>query len=165
MGRLAIFPGTFDPFTLGHLDVVERAARLFDDVEVAVGINELKKSLLTVEERVDLIQRCTGHLDNVSVGSFEGLVSSYAVSRGAVALVRGLRQSGDFEYETRMAFANSELADGLETVLLATSPRVAFISSTLVRDIHSWQGDVTPFVPPVVADALRSRHQSNQNPG
>jgi pantetheine-phosphate adenylyltransferase len=158
MGRLAIFPGTFDPFTLGHLDVVERAARLFDSLEVAVGINEFKTSLLTVEERVDLIRRSTEHIENVAVGSFEGLISEYAVSRGAAALVRGLRQSGDFEYETRMAFANAELADGLETVLLATSPRVAFISSTLVRDIHRWHGDVAPFVPSVVADALRSRH-------
>ncbi len=157
MGRLAIFPGTFDPFTLGHLDVVERAARLFDSLEVAIGVNELKTSLLTVDERLDLVRRSTSHIDNVTAGSFEGLVSAYAVSRGAVALVRGLRQSGDFEYETRMAFANAELAEGLETVLLATSPPVAFISSTLVRDIHRWHGDVAPFVPPVVADALRSR--------
>ncbi len=158
MGRLVIFPGTFDPFTLGHLDVVERAARLFDTLEVAIGINESKSSLLSVDEREDLIRRATAHLDNVLVGSFEGLVSAYAVSRGAVALVRGLRQSGDFEYETRMAFANAELADGLETVLLATSPHVAFVSSTLVRDIHRWHGDVRPFVPPVVADALQNRH-------
>ncbi|MDX1741903.1 MAG: pantetheine-phosphate adenylyltransferase [Rhodothermales bacterium] len=157
MGRLAIFPGTFDPFTLGHLDVVERAARLFDTIEVAIGINESKASLLSVEEREELIRRATAHLDNVEVGAFEGLVSGYALSRGAVALVRGLRQSGDFEYETRMAFANAELAEGLETVLLATSPHVAFISSTLVRDIHRWRGDVTPFVPPVVADALQRR--------
>ena len=154
MERLAIFPGTFDPFTLGHLDVVERASRLFDRVEVAVGINEAKSSLLSVADREDLIQKSTGHLANVEVASFEGLVSSYAASRGAVALVRGLRQSGDFEYETRMAFANAELADGLETVFLPTSPRVAFISSTLVRDIHAWRGDVRPFVPRVVAEAL-----------
>jgi pantetheine-phosphate adenylyltransferase len=157
MGRLAIFPGTFDPFTLGHLDVVERASRLFDTLEVAVGVNEMKSSLLTVEEREDLIRRATAHLDNIRVGSFKGLVSAYASSRGAVALVRGLRQSGDFEYETRMAFANSELADGLETVLLATSPHVAFISSTLVRDIHRWHGDITSFVPAVVAEALKPR--------
>ena len=161
MGRLAIFPGTFDPFTLGHLDVVERASRLFDTLEVAVGVNEMKSSLLTVEERQDLIRLATSHLENVRVSSFEGLVSEYALSRGAIALVRGLRQSGDFEYETRMAFANSELADGLETVLLATSPRVAFISSTLVRDIYRWHGDIRSFVPGVVADALDARHQSD----
>ncbi len=154
MERLAIFPGTFDPFTLGHLDVVERASRLFDRLEVAVGINEAKSSLLSVAEREDLIRESTGHLENVEAASFEGLVSSYAASRGAVALVRGLRQSGDFEYETRMAFANAELAKGLETVFLPTSPHVAFISSTLVRDIHGWGGDVRPFVPRVVAEAL-----------
>lgn len=157
MERLAIFPGTFDPFTLGHLDIVERATRLFDVVEVAVGINELKTSLLSIEDRIVLIRRATEHLQGVAVASFEGLVSAYASSRGAAALIRGLRQSGDFEYETRMAFANAELADGLETVLLATSPRVAFISSTLVRDIQRWGGDVRPFVPAVVAEELEAR--------
>ncbi|NNE46236.1 MAG: pantetheine-phosphate adenylyltransferase [Rhodothermales bacterium] len=157
MERLAIFPGTFDPFTLGHLDVVERAARLFDTVEIVVGVNDEKMSLLSAEERQDLIRRSTDHLPNIVVASFEGLVSSYAAGRGAVALIRGLRQSGDFEYETRMAFANAELASGLETVLLATTPRVAFISSTVVRDIHRWGGDIRPFVPAVVAEALERR--------
>ncbi len=158
--RIALFPGTFDPFTLGHLDIAERAARLFDQVVIAVGINEEKSALLSLEERLDLIRRSTAHLEKVRVESFDGLVADYATGIGSTAIVRGLRQSGDFEYETRMAFANKRLAPGLETVLLPSSPHVALISSTIVRDVYRWGGDVSSFVPAVVADALNARRPS-----
>lgn len=155
--RLVIFPGSFDPFTLGHLDIVSRAARLFDHVEVAIGINHGKTSLLEAEDRKQLIESVTRGLGNVSAVTFSGLVAEYAASRKAHALVRGLRQAGDFDYEARMAHANSSLADGLETIFIAASPEHSTISSTIVRDIYRWGGDITAFVPAEVNDLLNSR--------
>lgn len=151
---LVIFPGSFDPFTLGHLDIVERAAKLFERVEVAIGVNESKKGLLPADARKRLISTAVRHMENVSVATFEGLVSKYASARGAVALIRGLRQPGDFEYEARMAHANGRLAGGLDTVFVAASPEFALISSTVVRDIYRWGGDVSAFVPPAVHEEL-----------
>src|SRR5690554_1745021 len=106
-GRLAIYPGSFDPITNGHLDVIRRARRLFDEVLVAVGVNSDKRSLLSLEERVDLVRTCTKDLDGIRVEHFEGLVVAFARERGAVTLIRGIRQSGDLDYEMRMFFANS----------------------------------------------------------
>ena len=160
--HLVIYPGSFDPITLGHLDIVGRAAKLFERVEVAIGVNDTKRALLTPEERLELIRMVTQPMGNVDVATFSGLISEYAVSRGATALIRGLRQSGDFEYEVRMAHANARLAGGLETILLPTAARYAFVSSTIVRDVYRWGGDVTAFVPGPVAEALeRRRSQSN----
>jgi len=155
--RVAVFPGTFDPLTLGHLDIIERASVLFDELEVTVAVNESKSSLLSVGQRQELIQEATTHLENVSVGAFEGLVVDHVRSRGAGVLVRGLRQASDFEYEIRMAFANGQMAPDVETVFLMTSADRAYISSTLVREIYRWGGDIAPFVPQVVADFLHSR--------
>lgn len=152
--RLALYPGSFDPFTLGHLDIVERASRLFDRVEVTVAVNASKTPLFGVEERCDLVRACVTHLSNVSVASFEGLLVEYARSRGATALVRGLRQLSDFDYEFRMAFANRRLHDELETLFLMTSERHALISASIVREIHAWKGDVSTFVPTPVLRAL-----------
>ena len=152
--RLALYPGTFDPFTYGHLDVLERALRIFDAVEVTVGIHAGKSTLLSTEERCALIQQCTGHLDGVTVASFEGLLVNYARQRGAAALVRGLRQVSDFDYEFQMAFANRKLYPDLETVFFMTSDAYALISASIVRDVHRWGGDLTDFVPPPVAEAL-----------
>lgn len=151
---LALYPGTFDPFTFGHLDVLERALRLFDEVEVTVAINASKRTLFTVEERCDLVRRCTEHLSGVRVQAFEGLLVDHARRRGAVALVRGLRQVSDFDYEFRMAFANRKLYPEVETVFLATSEAHAFTAASIVRDVHRWGGDVSHFVPPPVAEAL-----------
>ena len=152
--RRALYPGTFDPFTYGHLDVLERATALFDEIEVTVAINAEKKSLLDVEERCALIEECVSHLDGVVVAAHEGLIVERARERGAVALVRGLRQVSDFDYEMRMALANKELYGDLETIFLPASGQHAFISATIVRDIHRWNGDVSPFVPKAVASAL-----------
>jgi len=152
--RLALYPGSFDPFTLGHLDIVERASRVFDRVEVTVAENTSKKTLLSREDRRRLVTESTSHLDNVDVRSFTGLLAEYAVSRGACALVRGLRQVSDFEYEFRMAFANRRLAPDIETVFLMTSEQYALVSSSIVREIHHWGGDISSFVPPPVLGAL-----------
>lgn len=151
---LALYPGSFDPFTLGHLDIVERASRLFREVEVTVADNASKKGFLSVEQRCTLIRESTAHLDNVTVRSFSGLLASYAEACNAVALVRGLRQVSDFEYEFRMAFANRRLAPGIETVFLMTSEEFALISSSVVREIHHWKGDISSFVPEPVLRAL-----------
>lgn len=154
-GGLALYPGTFDPFTYGHLDIVERASKLFDRVEVTLATNTKKNPLLDAEVRVDLISQCVGHLDNVTVVSFEGLLVEYAEQRGAIALVRGLRQVSDFDSEFRMAFANRRLNPDIDTVFLMTSEKHALISSTIVREIHYWGGDTSSFVPDPVEDALR----------
>lgn len=155
--RLALYPGTFDPFTFGHLDVVERAALLFDQVEVTIAVNTGKQPLLDVDERCALIRECTGHLPNVSVATFEGLLIHHARHRGAVALVRGLRQVSDFDYEFRMAYANRRLAPEVETVLLMTSEAHALINASIVREIHHWGGDLSSFVPAPVLRALQAR--------
>lgn len=153
----ALYPGTFDPFTYGHLDVLERALRIFDKIEVTVGVHAAKQTLLTVEERCELIRTCTADLEGVTVASFEGLLVDYARERGAAALLRGLRQVKDFDYEFRMAFANRKMHPELETVFLMTSEEYAFISSTIVRDVHRWNGDLSKFVPPPVAEALAQK--------
>ena len=155
--RLALFPGSFDPFTSGHLDVVERALSLFDRIEVTVAVNTSKTALFTVEERCAIIRSCTAHLEGIEVTSFEGLIAAYAKERNAVALVRGLRQVSDFEYERPMAAANRKLNPGLETVFLLPAEEHTLISSTIVREIHHWGGDVSAFVPTPVLEALRSK--------
>ena len=159
---LALYPGTFDPFTYGHLDILKRALRLFDEIEVTVGINADKNTLLTIEERCNLIRKCTADLEGVTVAAFEGLLVDRARSRGAKALLRGLRQVKDFDYEFRMAFANRKLHPELETVFLMTSEKYAFISSTIVRDVYRWQGNLAKFVPPPVVQALAEKQKSTQ---
>src|SRR5690606_2305536 len=137
--------------TNGHLDVIRRARRLFDRVDVAIGINVQKKSLLNVEERKELIEACTGEMEGVTVSAFEGLVVEYAREQQAVALVRGVRQAGDLEYELQMYYANRRLHPELDVVFFAPSEGNAFVSASLVREIYRWGGDVTSFVPHVVA--------------
>lgn len=157
MKHRALYAGTFDPFTYGHLDVLERALHLFDEVEVTVAINASKRTLFTIEERCELIRQCTTHLPNVRVEPFEGLLVDHARDRGAVALVRGLRQVSDFDYEARMAFANRRLFPELETIFLTTSEQYALINASIVREIHHWGGDLTSFVPPPVVAALAAK--------
>lgn len=156
---LALYPGTFDPITNGHLDVLARAAKLVDALEVTVAVNAEKKTLFSADERVALIRQCADDigLTNVTVATFEGLIADYARQRGATALVRGLRQVSDFDYEFRMAFANRRLNPALETVYLMTGEDHAMISSSIVRDVHRWGGDVGLFVPPPVVEALRQK--------
>ncbi|MEO0560132.1 MAG: pantetheine-phosphate adenylyltransferase [Bacteroidota bacterium] len=155
--RLALYPGTFDPVTYGHLDVLERALKVFDEIEVTVAINASKKTLFSVEDRVGLVQASVLDIegaDRVRVTAFEGLLVDHARAVGAVALVRGLRQVSDFDYEFRMALANRRLHPELQTVFLMPGEDHIFVASSIVREIHHWGGDVSSFVPPVVADAL-----------
>jgi pantetheine-phosphate adenylyltransferase len=154
---LALCPGSFDPFTNGHLDIVARAARLFERVEVVVAVNASKQTLLTIEERCDLIRACTAHLENVAVAPFEGLLIDHARAVGAVTLVRGLRQVSDFDYEVRMAFVNRRLHPELDTLFLMPSQDHALIHSSLVREVYRWGGDVSSFVPPPVLEALSEK--------
>lgn len=153
----ALYPGTFDPFTYGHHDVLQRALRVFDRVEVTVGVNVEKETLFSTEERTVLIEKCTHDLDGVEVVAHEGLIVDRARAVGASSLVRGLRQVSDFDAEFRMAFANRKLAPELETVFFMTSEEYALISSSMVRDAHRWDGDVSKFVPPPVENALRRK--------
>lgn len=152
--KLALFPGTFDPFTFGHLDVLTRALKIFDRVEVTVAVNESKQPLISIDERCELILACVSDLEHVSVTAFEGLLVDHARATGATALIRGLRQVGDLEYERRMAFANREMYEELETVFFMPKEQFALISGSLVREIHRWGGDVSRFVPGPVAAAL-----------
>ncbi len=155
--RLALYPGTFDPVTLGHLDVLERALAVFDRVEVTVAVNASKQTLFSADERVALVHESIAGMDGadrVTVAVFEGLLVDHARACGAVALVRGLRQVSDFDYEMRMAVANRRLAPGVQTVFFPPAEDQAFVAASIVRDIHRWGGDVASFVPPAVARAL-----------
>ncbi len=152
--KLAVYPGTFDPFTLGHLDIAERALHIFDQLVITVAVHAEKSSLLPSDMRIDLIQRAAAHLNQVQVMSFEGLIAEHAKNLGACALVRGLRSPRDFDYESQMAHTNRRMVPELDTVFFHTSAAHALTSSSLVRDILQWGGDIRPFVPAVIAEEL-----------
>ena len=156
---VALYPGTFDPPTLGHLDIVERGARLFDRVVIAVGARIDKKTLLTPAQRVDLMREVVANFNNCEVTPFEGLVVNFAKAQGADVLLRGIRNPTDYEYENQMALTNRRLAPGLETVFLPASPDHTFLSSTLIKEVLAAGGDIEEFVPKVVAEALREAWQ------
>ncbi len=161
--RIAIFPGSFDPLTNGHVDLIGRAARLFDRVVVAVLRNPDKQSLFTVEERVAMIAEACLVLpesDRVTAASFEGLLVHYATKQGACAVIRGLRSGADLDYEKPMAAMNAHLAPGIETVFLAASNRYAHISSSLVKEIASYGVSVEKLVPPLIASRLAAHLNS-----
>ncbi|MBE3574045.1 MAG: pantetheine-phosphate adenylyltransferase [Firmicutes bacterium] len=163
--KIAVYPGSFDPVTNGHLDVIERAARLFDHLIIAVAQNQAKTPLFSVEERLDMLRACTRHLVNVSVDSYSSLTVEYARSKGAEVLVRGLRAVSDFENEFLMALMNRKMEPAIETVFMMTSNQYAFLSSSAVKEVASLGGQVEGLVPPVVAAALKQKfasHQQNQ---
>ncbi|WP_394129191.1 pantetheine-phosphate adenylyltransferase [Shewanella maritima] len=154
MHRRAIYPGTFDPVTNGHVDLIERAAKLFKHVVVAIAANPSKKPRFTLDERVALLTTVTQHLDNVEVVGFSGLLVDFAKEQDASVLVRGLRAVSDFEYEFQLANMNRRLSPDLESVFLTPAEENSFISSSLVKEVALHGGDVSQFVHPVVADAL-----------
>jgi pantetheine-phosphate adenylyltransferase len=157
-GRLALCPGTYDPVTYGHLDVIERCATIFDRVLVGVVRGSRNKQpMFTPEERIDLIRASVGDLANVEVEGFNSLVTDFARSRGATAIVKGLRAISDFDYEFQMSQFNKRLADEIETVYLPASAQYSFLSSSGVREVAAWGGSVDAWVPPHVAEALRQR--------
>lgn len=152
---IAIYPGSFDPITNGHLDILKSGSEIFDKVIIAVSYNMNKKGFLSVEERIDLIKKSVAHLKNVEVDAFEGLTVNYAKKKGADVLLRGLRTSFDFEYELQLSQANNALNKDLKTVFLITKPEYNFISSSMVREILVNGGDITEFVPLPVKEYLK----------
>lgn len=156
-GRTAIYPGTFDPVTNGHVDVIERASRLFERVVVAVADNAAKAPLFSVPERVEQLRAVTGGLENVAVTSFQGLSVDFARSNDATVLIRGLRAVSDFEYEFQMALMNRHLAPDVETVLIMTDAEKAFLSSSTVKEVARLGGNVHGLVPGEVEKALLAR--------
>ncbi len=157
MSVTAAYSGTFDPVTLGHLDIIERAAAMFPKLIVAVGYNVAKSPKFTVEERVALIEDVTRHLSNVQVVAFTGLVVNFAREHGVTVLVRGVRNVGDVDYERQMAVMNRDLYPALDTVFLAPSPQFEHLSSTLVRELAGLGAPVEKLVPPAVIPALLER--------
>lgn len=147
MERIAIFPGSFDPFTKGHEDVVRRGLQVFDKVIIAIGVNTNKQRYFSVDEMIDKISKTFEDLSNVEVTSFQGLTGAFARERDAHFLLRGLRNTTDFEYENTIAKANSHVFPGLETIFLITEPSLASISSSIVRDLHKYGADVSTFLP------------------
>jgi pantetheine-phosphate adenylyltransferase len=154
--RRAVCPGSFDPVTNGHLDIIARASKLYDEVYVAVMINQAKKGLFTVEERIELIHAVTNEFGNVRVEAFHGLLVDYCKQRDIPAIVKGLRAVSDFDYELQMAQMNNGLS-GVETLFVPTNPTYSFLSSSLVKEVAAWGGDVSHLVPPVVLEALDKR--------
>lgn len=162
MARIGLYPGTFDPMTNGHLDIIRRGLKLVDHLIVAIGVNATKTPLLTLEERFELIEKEAGPIakelgSKISTASFSGLVVKAADEHGATVIIRGLRGAVDFEYETQMVGMNRVMNPHVETVFLAASPETQFISSTLVRQIAGMDGDISPFVPPHVKDKVLAR--------
>lgn len=156
---IAIYPGSFDPITFGHLDLIERSSKLFEKIIVAVLSNPSKQSVFSVAKRLDLIQECTQHLTNVEIDSFAGLTVEYSKLKGAGVLLRGLRALSDFEGELQMAHTNKTLNDRVETVFLATAQEYSFLSSSVVKEIARFGGPIEHLVPIQVAKALYQHYQ------
>jgi pantetheine-phosphate adenylyltransferase len=153
--KTAVYPGTFNPITNGHIDLVERASRLFDNVIVAIGVNKQKTTSLSTDKRVALARKVLAHVDNVEVVAFETLLIEFVRQRGASVILRGLRTVADFEYEFQLVGMNRALDPGIETIFMAPDEHLSYISSTLVREIASYGGDISRFVHPLVAEAMR----------
>ncbi len=153
----AIYPGSFDPVTVGHLDIIKRAAKLFDRVIVAVLVNMEKKPWFTIKERTDFLQKATEGMGNVEITSFDGLLVDFASQQGAQAIVKGLRAVSDFEYEFQMALTNRKLDDAIETVFLTSSAENMYLSSSIVKQVGLFGGDIAPFVPPCIKEDIMAR--------
>jgi len=155
--KIAIYPGTFDPFTAAHTDIVKRALRIFDEIIVAVAPSQKKMPLFTLEERLDMIRRSVKDLDGVRTEAFSGLLVEYVVEKRGVAIIRGLRAVSDFEYEMQMALMNRRLNTDIETVFLMPSEEYSFLTSTMVKEVASFGGSVKSLVPEVVERALKDK--------
>ena len=157
MGKTVICPGSFDPVTFGHIDIITRAAGMFDHVIVGVFINMSKKPVFSIDERIDFLKRTVGRLPNVEIVGFDGLLALYAKERGASAIVRGLRAVSDFEYEFQMALTNRKLNPELDTVFLASDAQYTYLSSSIVKNVASLGGDISNFVPACIYDEIFDR--------
>ena len=158
--KLAVFPGSFDPITIGHMDLVERAIPLFDRIVVAVGINNQKQCLFSLEKRMEWLRKTFASHPTVEVDSFEGLTVNYCKARDARYLLRGLRQASDFDYEKTISQLNTIIGDNVETVFLISKPEYSHISSTIVREIIKGHGDVSKFIPAAIAGEVSVVSQS-----
>ena len=154
--RRAVCPGSFDPVTNGHVDIISRASGLFDEVVVAVGVNKSKNRLFDADERIDMLRRVCAGYDNVTVDGFSGLLTTFCTERGISAIVKGLRAVSDFDYELQMAQMNSSLT-GVETVFVPTSPEYSFLASSLVKEVATFGGDVSGLLPDFVHERLTAR--------
>ncbi|MGD8717961.1 MAG: pantetheine-phosphate adenylyltransferase [Candidatus Zixiibacteriota bacterium] len=154
---IALYPGTFDPVTYGHLDIAERCVRIFDGLIIGIAVNPHKEPLFDVEQRMEMLREVTSHLPDVEIDSFDCLTVDYARRRGASVIVRGLRAVSDFEEEFKMASANRKLADEINTVLMLPSEKYFYLNSSLVKEIGRLGGPVSCFVPPVVEERLREK--------
>lgn len=157
MKNIAVYPGTFDPITYGHIDLIERATRIFDKVIIAIAVNQAKKPMFTLAERVELTKQALKSLPNIEVQGFEGLLLNFAKEHGANVLLRGLRTVTDFDYELQLASMNRFLDPAVESMFLMPAEKYMYVSSSLVREIATLGGDVENFVPPVVLDALNKK--------
>ena len=157
MTRKTIYPGTFDPVTYGHLDIIERASNLYDKVFIGVAHSVEKKPLFSIKERVEMLKKATAHLDNVEVEDFKGLVIEYAKKKKTRVIIRGLRMISDFEYEFQMALTNRKLDDKIETIFMMTNESFSYLSSKLIKETVSLGADVRSLVPPFVADKLKKK--------
>ncbi|MFD2829831.1 pantetheine-phosphate adenylyltransferase [Corticicoccus populi] len=157
MGKTAVCPGSFDPITYGHLDIIERASKLFDTVYVSVLKNSSKKGLFTPEERVELIKKVTEEFGNVEVRDFNGLLIEFCQEVQADAIVRGLRAVSDFEYEMQLTSMNRKLDSNIETIYMMTNNHYSFISSSIVKEVAKYGGKIEDVVPPLVEDALKEK--------
>ena len=161
-GRLAIFPGSFDPLTNGHVDIILRSAHLFERVVVAVLVNPEKQPLFSPDERIGIIREVFREYPNIEVESFDGLLVAYARRRRASAIVRGIRAVSDFEYEFQMALMNRHLAPGLETVFIMPAEQYTYISSRLIKEVFTLGGEITGLVPPIVEEKLRAKQKAKK---
>ncbi|MFD3258283.1 pantetheine-phosphate adenylyltransferase [Paenibacillus lentus] len=158
--RIAVYPGSFDPVTKGHMDIIQRASRQFDRLIVAVLNNTSKNPLFTVEERKELLREATQHVPNIEIDSFRDLLVNYMDYKQAHVIVRGIRSVTDFEYELQLASTNHKLNSEVETIFMMTNPKYSYLSSSVVKEIASFQGDVSDLVPSVVEEALKSKYRS-----
>ncbi|MCR5357314.1 MAG: pantetheine-phosphate adenylyltransferase [Lachnospiraceae bacterium] len=152
--KAAIYPGSFDPVTYGHIDIIKRAADIFDSLTVSVLNNKVKTPLFSVDERVNILKEVTKDITNVSVESYEGLLVEYCKQNNAGVIIRGLRAITDFEYELQLAQTNRKLGDEVDTIFLTTSLEYAYLSSSTVKEVASFGGDISKFVPPFIADMV-----------
>lgn len=155
--RKVIYPGTFDPVTYGHIDIVRRAVDLFDQVVVTVAVNPTKQPLFTTEERVEMLKESLKDFDRIIIDSFDGLTVEHAKQVGAIGIIRGLRQISDFEFEFQMALMNRKLAGDITTIFLMPHERYTYLNSTVIRNLASLQADVSNFVPPNVHESLKKK--------